>query len=93
MSVLDEIIAGVKEDLAERKIPRSEIEAAAYGATPVIDCLPIMRAQEMAVIAEVKRSSPSKGALATIADPAALAEQYQEAGASAISVLTERRSS
>jgi indole-3-glycerol phosphate synthase len=50
-----------------------------------------MRAQEMAVIAEVKRSSPSKGALATIADPAALAEQYQEAGACAISVLTERR--
>jgi indole-3-glycerol phosphate synthase len=91
MSVLDEIIAGVKEDLADRKIPRSEIEAAAYGAAPVIDCLPIMRAQEMAVIAEVKRSSPSKGALATIADPAALAEQYREAGASAISVLTERR--
>ena len=91
MSVLDEIIAGVKEDLADRKIPWSEIEAAAYGAAPVIDCLPIMRAQEMAVIAEVKRSSPSKGALATIADPAALAEQYQEAGASAISVLTERR--
>ena len=91
MSVLDEIIAGVKEDLADRKIPRSEIEAAASGAAPVIDCLPIMRAQEMAVIAEVKRSSPSKGALAAIADPAALAEQYQEAGASAISVLTERR--
>jgi indole-3-glycerol phosphate synthase len=45
----------------------------------------------MAVIAEVKRSSPSKGALAAIADPAALAEQYQEAGASAISVLTELR--
>jgi indole-3-glycerol phosphate synthase len=91
MSVLNEIIAGVKEDLAERKIPRSEIEAAAFEADPVIDCLPIFRAQELAVIAEVKRSSPSKGALATIADPAALAEQYQEAGASVISVLTERR--
>ena len=37
MSVLDEIIAGVKEDLAERRIPRSEIEAAALGAEPVID--------------------------------------------------------
>ncbi len=73
MSVLAEIIAGVKEDLAERKIPRSEIEAAAFGAAPVIDALPLFKAQEMAVIAEVKRSSPSKGALATIADPAALA--------------------
>lgn len=91
MSVLTEIIAGVKEDLAERKIPRSEIEAAAFGAAPVIDALPLFKAQEMAVIAEVKRSSPSKGALAAIADPAALAEQYQEAGATAISVLTERR--
>jgi indole-3-glycerol phosphate synthase len=45
----------------------------------------------MNVIAEVKRSSPSKGALAAITDPASLAEQYQEAGAAAVSVLTERR--
>lgn len=91
MSVLAEIIAGVKEDLAARKIPRSEIEAAAHGADPVIDALPKLREVEMAVIAEVKRSSPSKGALAAITDPAGLAEQYQEAGASVISVLTERR--
>jgi indole-3-glycerol phosphate synthase len=45
----------------------------------------------MNVIAEVKRSSPSKGALASITDPASLTEQYQEAGAAAVSVLTERR--
>jgi indole-3-glycerol phosphate synthase len=45
----------------------------------------------MKVIAEVKRSSPSKGSLSAITDPAALAEQYQIAGASVISVLTEER--
>jgi indole-3-glycerol phosphate synthase len=43
------------------------------------------------VIAEVKRSSPSKGALAAIADPAGLAEDYEAGGAAVISVLTERR--
>ena len=43
------------------------------------------------MIAEVKRASPSKGALATIADPAALARTYAEAGARVISVLTEQR--
>jgi indole-3-glycerol phosphate synthase len=44
------------------------------------------------VIAEIKRASPSKGHLATIADPGALASVYESAGASAISVLTEQRS-
>ena len=45
----------------------------------------------MKVIAEVKRSSPSKGALAAIADPAGLAADYEAGGATVISVLTERR--
>jgi indole-3-glycerol phosphate synthase len=43
------------------------------------------------VIAEIKRASPSKGDLAQILDPAALARTYAQAGASAISVLTEER--
>jgi indole-3-glycerol phosphate synthase len=43
------------------------------------------------VIAEVKRASPSRGHLAAIPDPAALARSYADAGASAISVLTEQR--
>ena len=91
MSVLDSIIEGVREDLAQRRIPLGRILEAIDQAAPVRDPLADLLAQQMSIIAEVKRSSPSKGELAKIADPAALAEQYALAGASVISVLTERR--
>jgi indole-3-glycerol phosphate synthase len=91
MSVLDSIIEGVREDLAARRLPLSQIHEAMENATKPLDAYAFLSQSEMNVIAEVKRSSPSKGALAPITDPAALAEQYQEAGASAVSVLTERR--
>ena len=91
MSVLDSIIEGVREDLAARRRPLSQIHEAMENAAKPMDAYAFLSQSEMNVIAEVKRSSPSKGALASIADPASLAEQYQEAGASAISVLTERR--
>jgi indole-3-glycerol phosphate synthase len=58
---------------------------------PALDAHTFLSRNEMNVIAEVKRSSPSKGDLAPITDPAALAEKYQEAGAAAVSVLTEQR--
>ena len=91
MSVLDSIIAGVREDLAKRRRPLGELREKLEGAPPVIDAHPGLRGDLISVIAEVKRSSPSKGSLAAIADPAKLAEQYQQAGASVISVLTEER--
>jgi indole-3-glycerol phosphate synthase len=91
MSVLDSIIAGVREDLAARRLPMAQLLEALEVAPPVKDCLPALLTDEISVIAEVKRSSPSKGALATISDPAALAASYEQAGASAISVLTEQR--
>ena len=91
MSVLDSIIEGVREDLAARRLPMSELLEALEVAPPVRDCLSALLTEDISVIAEVKRASPSKGALAPIADPAGLASMYQEAGASVISVLTEQR--
>lgn len=91
MSVLDSIIEGVREDLSARRISLAQINEKLSEAPAVIDAHAALRAHEMNLIAEVKRSSPSKGALSEIADPIALATKYQEAGASVISVLTERR--
>lgn len=91
MSVLDSIIEGVREDLAARRLPMSQLLEAIEVAPPVRDCLSALLSEDISVIAEVKRSSPSKGALAPIADPAALAAGYEEAGAAVISVLTEQR--
>lgn len=91
MSVLDSIIEGVREDLSARRLPLAAIHKRMEETAPALDALSFLTRDEMNVIAEVKRSSPSKGELATITDPASLAEQYQEAGAAAVSVLTERR--
>jgi indole-3-glycerol phosphate synthase len=91
VTVLDSIIEGVREDLAARRLPLSQLQEQLEVAPAVIDAHSRLRTGEMAVIAEVKRSSPSKGSLADIADPRALAAQYQEAGAAVVSVLTEKR--
>jgi indole-3-glycerol phosphate synthase len=91
MSVLDSIIEGVREDLAVRRLPLGQLQEALEIAPAVRDCLPSLFTEDMSVIAEVKRSSPSKGALAAISDPAGLAAQYEEAGAHVVSVLTEQR--
>lgn len=91
MSVLDSIIEGVREDLALRRKSMAELLAQMSEAPATLDAYQSLLGNGIKVIAEVKRSSPSKGALSAIVDPAALAEQYQEAGAAVISVLTEGR--
>ncbi|CAA9401457.1 MAG: Indole-3-glycerol phosphate synthase [uncultured Pseudonocardia sp.] len=92
-SVLDSIVAGVREDLAAREaqVDIAEIKRRAAAAPGPRDVLADLRAPGVGVIAEVKRASPSKGALAPIADPAELAVSYAEGGARVISVLTEQR--
>lgn len=91
MSVLDSIIEGVREDLAARRLPLAQVQEALEVAPAVRQCLPNLLTKEISLIAEVKRSSPSKGSLASIADPAGLAAAYEEAGAHVVSVLTEQR--
>ena len=93
MSVLDDILVGVREDLAERqaRTPLDELKERAAARPAALDGAAALRGPGVAVIAEVKRSSPSKGALAAIADPAGLAVDYEAGGASVISVLTEAR--
>ena len=94
MTVLDDILAGVREDLVERqaRIGLAELQALADRRPSPRPAEAVLRdAETVKVIAEVKRSSPSKGALAAIADPAGLAADYESGGASVISVLTERR--
>jgi indole-3-glycerol phosphate synthase len=91
MSVLDSIIEGVREDLAARRLPLSKLHEQLAQAPSVIDAHPRLTADPMTIIAEVKRSSPSKGALAAIESPASLAARYEEAGAAVVSVLTEKR--
>jgi indole-3-glycerol phosphate synthase len=92
-SVLDDIVAGVREDLARREaaLPLSDLLAHLADAPAPRDPMPHFRARGSSVIAEVKRRSPSKGALADIPDPAVLAAAYARGGAAAISVLTEER--
>ena len=92
-SVLDEILVGVREDVGARQqlLSMDDLKAQATAARPARDALAALRAPGVGVIAEVKRSSPSKGTLAAIADPAELARAYESGGARMISVLTEQR--
>jgi len=98
VTVLDDIIAGVREDLAERqeRVSLDDLRQQASGAPAPRDAVWALRRgddddRSVKVIAEVKRSSPSKGAMAAIGDPAGLARDYEAGGASVVSVLTEQR--
>jgi len=92
-NVLDEILAGVREDVAARQqqFPLEEIRKLAAAAPPPRDAYTLLRKPGVGVIAEVKRASPSRGTLAETPDPAELAKEYADGGARCISVLTESR--
>lgn len=92
--MLTDLLAGSLADAAARRaaLPLAELEARALARPAALDALEFLRpADHIKVIAEIKRASPSRGELAEIRDPAALAAQYEAGGASTISVLTEGR--
>ena len=92
--MLTDLLAGSLADAAARReaLPLAELEARALARPAALDALEFLRpADHIKVIAEIKRASPSRGSLAEIRDPAALATQYEAGGASTISVLTEGR--
>jgi indole-3-glycerol phosphate synthase len=92
--VLDELFAGSIADAQTRRenVSLERVEKAALSQTPALNAIEFLApAGQIKILAEVKRASPSRGQMAEIPDPAALAKIYAENGASAISVLTEER--
>ncbi len=95
MSLLEEIMAHKRQEVAERKTvqPPEGVRQLADNRPPALDFVGALRnaPNQPALIAEVKRASPSRGVLRADLDPRQIAEIYSENGASAISVLTDQR--
>jgi indole-3-glycerol phosphate synthase len=96
MNILDEIFAHKQNEVAAdmAQTPLAVVRAAAEAMPPALDFAAALRRSPQArprLIAEIKRASPSRGLLNLIANPLALAELYRDNGATAISVLTDRR--
>jgi indole-3-glycerol phosphate synthase len=85
LSILERIVAAKRAEISAAKRPVD-----LKSAPPVRDFVAALRAKRPAVIAEIKRASPSKGVLRQDFDPAAIAKSYEEAGAACMSVLTDR---
>jgi len=96
VNILDKILAVKRDEVAAAKAlrPMEQIEAAAHRAAPVRGLASALRreaGQPVRVLAEIKRASPSAGAIRADANPGDIAVEYDAGGAAAISVLTDEQ--
>jgi indole-3-glycerol phosphate synthase len=93
VTILDRILEVKRGEIADAKarVSLSSLEKQAVAAGVVRDFVGALRAKKPAVIAEVKKASPSRGVLRENFDPAAIARSYERSGAACLSVLTDRQ--
>ncbi|MDZ4699823.1 MAG: indole-3-glycerol phosphate synthase TrpC [Rhodothermales bacterium] len=91
MNILDRIVVATRDLVAERRreTPPAALEALPGFHAPIRSLEQALRTDELAIIAEIKKASPSKGVIREDFDVAAIARAYAAGGASALSVLTE----
>ena len=93
MDILEQIVASKRKEVesAIRERPLRDLMKAADSSPAPLDFLAALTsAPGIALIAEVKKASPSKGIIREDFDPVSIAKTYEEAGASCISVLTDK---
>jgi indole-3-glycerol phosphate synthase len=88
--ILARIVSHKRAELSEASRNRAEIERRASDRTPARDFRAALKIKQPAIIAEIKKASPSKGVLAHEFDPVSVARDYARGGAAALSVLTDR---
>ena len=87
MTILDKILAEKKKEV--QRLKTVSISQAAYKNVPTLQ-EQLKRSKQIGIISEIKRASPSKGAINQNVDPIKQAKRYENCGASAISVLTDK---